>query len=169
VTPAGGNLVAGDISNAGYNMVEYDGANWRLAAAYPKSVNQSYTPIVAGSGTAGNQTYTVQLGEYTVIGKLCYFNLNITLATKDAAASGNTVLSAPFVSKSNGMFSSMNIGFYSGVNLDAGYTQLEARIDSNTLNITLIQVGDSIAAAGLPIANISGTAVFQISGTYLLP
>lgn len=50
---------------------------------------QSFTPVLSGSTTAGTNTYTVQIGSYSVNNKTLSFSLKIQTTALDAAMAGN--------------------------------------------------------------------------------
>src|SRR3990167_4235347 len=89
VTSFGGNITfpATQVSSAGANTVDdYEEGTW--------------TPTVAGSSTAGSQTYSVQVGRYVKIGKLVTAQFYVVMTAKDGATAGNALISGlPFTAE----------------------------------------------------------------------
>ena len=56
--------------------------------------NDTWTPVIIGTTTAGTGTYTKQIGTYTYIGNEIEFKLNV--ATSNHTGTGNSSISIPF-------------------------------------------------------------------------
>jgi hypothetical protein len=51
-----------------------------FSAEYNDTLEQTYTPVVTGSSTAGTGTYTVQYGRWRRIGKIVYFRIKLVVS-----------------------------------------------------------------------------------------
>jgi len=121
----------------------------------------SWTPILQGTGTPGTFTYTVQMGRYVLIGKLCSITFAIHISVVSVAPTGNlTVRTLPFTSVT---LTSYNVAIplsMENVNVLATTVQLTGRISSNVTFIDFVESGDNIAGSLLPASAISaGTTV----------
>lgn len=144
-------------------------ATQTLRGAISREAANTFTPSVAGSTTAGAQTYGTRVGYYSLIGNTCIAYISVTLTAKDGAMAGDvTITGLPFSGLAGYTFSA-TVAFYSGATFTASYTQLGARVTAGTSTILLVQNGSGVAAATLPAANIANnfqvgiTAVYQIA------
>jgi hypothetical protein len=64
-------------------------------AMYVKPVN--FLPVIACSD--GNFTYSSQLGIYTIVGRLCYFQLALEVSSMVGTGSGQVNLTLPIYSR----------------------------------------------------------------------
>lgn len=125
----------------------------------------TFTPVVAGSTTAGTQTYSVQNGHYVKIGKIVNFWLQVAMSAKDAATAGNVIITGlPFTA--HGFNSAMSIHWIANVTLGTNKTQIGCINigPSSQLSLTEFQTGS--AATYLQATSLSATSGFIISGSY---
>lgn len=131
----------------------------------------TFTPVFAGTGTAGVWTYSVQLGFYTRIGNRVFFTLNIVAATRPTPPTGNaTITGLPFTSNTtanNNHPCSLEV---SGLTLSATNTMLTARVAANQTRVDLTELlGTAPATAGFLLATgITATAQVEVSGQYMV-
>ncbi len=60
----------------------------------------TWTPKIAGSTLAGTNTYADQIGHYTKIGNLVFFDFTVSLSAVDSNMSGETCITGfPFAAK----------------------------------------------------------------------
>lgn len=77
-------------------VIDDAGNNRRLVAEF----SGSWTPTIAGTGTAGTHTYTRQIGRYLKQGTFVYVQFYITINAKDGAMSGNAQIAGlPFTTR----------------------------------------------------------------------
>jgi hypothetical protein len=62
------------IDSSGYLRLAGGGATSSILDDYEEG---SWTPVAAGSTTAGTGTYTLQVGRYTKIGQVCFFQMTL--------------------------------------------------------------------------------------------
>lgn len=149
------------------------GALYFGAGTNPLSVYEegSWTPTIAGSVTAGTQTYDIQLGRYIRIGNLVFAWFRARMSAKDAATSGNLQIAGlPFTTTNIGTLGwgySCPLFNYSSIDLDAGggYTQLIVNVAQNAAFGTLVAVGDNVAAIALTEAGLHANS--DIGGTFI--
>jgi len=130
----------------------------------------TWTATLAGSGTAGTQTYGTQIGRYIKIGKCVLFNASIVLSAKDAATAGNMrIAGLPFtsvtVSGARWPCAIDNADLWD-LNVGAGRYSMAASVGSNTTVITLTEQGDNVASAALTEADFAATSAIAVSGHY---
>lgn len=124
--------------------------------------NTAFTPTIAGTATTGVGTYTTQLGEYSRIGNIVFFE--IALVWSAHTGTGNmTVKGLPIVSSSNGMNSPCSV-FWSNITLTAVGNKLLAIVNNASQIITLHEIGSATQVA-LPIDT---AANLQLSGFYFV-
>lgn len=131
-----------------------------------------WTPTLAGMATAGSHTYHVQYGYYTRIGNLVTVQFRLHLTAKDPAMAGSVVIRGlPFTSITMGSYSGGGaINLIDRVELSAGYSQIVFSMPASSSQIALNQIGNNIAAIGLPPSAIkdnsiiSGTLTYHIQG-----
>jgi hypothetical protein len=128
----------------------------------------TFTPVILGQTTAGNNTYFLQVGNYYVLGKLCYFDLRVELTAKDAAMAGAIFIGGlPFTSKNTtNRRTSCIIGGYNNFDVDAAKPVLAANIVGNDNKIGFTNNGDSTFSTIVLAAQIIATTEFRISGCY---
>ncbi len=128
----------------------------------------TWTPVVAGSGTAGTQTYSLQFGRYTRIGRRINFDFVVIMSAKDGATAGNfTITGLPFTSRNDASrVYNVALGAYGGIDLTAGKTQAGGTIGVNSGVITMFESGDNVALAALTAASITATTTVYGSGSY---
>ena len=120
----------------------------------------TFTPTLAGTTTAGSNTYALQVGSYTKIGNRVFFTVAINLSAKDPAMAGNVrIAGLPFTSNSGVSFTLVNVNT-SNVTLAAGVSTFGAVFASSTfLSIVL---GASVAVS----SSLSATALTNTSEIY---
>lgn len=142
------------------------------AAGYDTfTASGSFTPIFAGSGTAGTWTYSVQIGRYTRIGNRVLFNLTIVAATRPGAPTGNaTITGLPFTSEATASNNQPCAIELANVTLSATNTMVTARVPPNATIVELLEVlGTVPATAGfLAATGLTATAVIECSGQYMI-
>lgn len=159
------------IDEKGYSFANSGSTAYNTLDYYDENANQgtsnSWTPVIAGSSTAGTQTYSIQNGRYTRIGNLVFIKCTVLLSAKDAATAGNLrITGLPFTSKNvANSYASLTI---SGANVlhSGAYTYCGARIDPNTTYISLMENGTNLAPALLGAAALKAATEFEISGSY---
>lgn len=118
-----------------------------------------FTPALAGSTTAGTQTYSLQAGKATKIGRQVIATFNITLTAKDGATAGDIrVTGLPFTSGSTityGVVFSRTENF--DLDVAGGYYRVEGRLAPSTTYITLYEAGDNIGPVVLTAADFNAT------------
>jgi hypothetical protein len=124
----------------------------------------AWTPALAGSSTAGTQTYSVQLGRYNKIGKLVTVWWRISLSAKDAATSGNMrITGLPFTAGAVNAPAALAETNLWDLDVAGGFYKVAAYAVNGTTRIDLFEVGDNVADAALTQADFAATS--RINGT----
>jgi hypothetical protein len=121
----------------------------------------TFTPVVAGSGTAGAGTYTAQAGFYTRIGREVIFRLYVAWSAHTGIG-GIRITGLPFSSNSTANSHSAFAVNYSAITIGSG-KQAVAYIAPSTSTI-LVQAADPTGAA---IGEVNA-GTFDTTATYLM-
>jgi hypothetical protein len=128
------------------------------------SIDETFTPTIGGSTTAGVQTYTAQNGYYSRIGNIIIATIYIVLSAKDAATAGDLrIFGLPF---------SSNFSYVGSISLDNGITLPAASIMSGYVQSgsTEIRLYSKISGGGaLAVLNssaLSATSNILFTVTY---
>lgn len=149
------------------NVAPTSATGYRIGTTTSADVNTldyyqegTFTPVVAGTTTAGAGTYTTQAGKYTRIGNRVYFNLQIVQTAH--TGTGNMVITGlPFTSEST-----MHIPLDLRCDSLTFTGQLSAYVQSNSTQIVL----ETLASGAAPTALAMDAACsIWISGQYLVP
>jgi hypothetical protein len=157
-TNYGNRAVGGALTNTAFT------ADYKFSGFYQSG---TWTPTVAGTGTAGTQTYTTQQGSYTRIGRLITVQCNIVLSAVDGGIAGNVQISGlPFNATNVSNQHWTSVVRSGNVTLSANYTWLTCVVNANTGNILIRQSGSGQAEAALPVTGLAATSSFTITMTY---
>lgn len=131
-------------------------------------VEGTFTPVIAGSTTAGTQTYSVQVGRYTRIGNTVHFRLTVAISALDGAAAGGTrITGLPFAANStSNNRNSAAIGLMANVTQTAAKIAFTAHIDASATEVRMRETASAAGTADLPVTNLGATAQFSIAGSY---
>jgi hypothetical protein len=108
----------------------------------------TWTPTLFGTTTAGTGTYVVNIGRYTLIGNVCYFDLIIVCTAH--TATGNVRVNLPFASTpiSPGLAGSCGGGFTSDIDYASG-TAIACQAGLGTTTMGVFSYGDNVALANI--------------------
>ena len=126
----------------------------------------AWTPIIEGSDTSGEPTYSIQEGAYTKIGNLLYIRCRLR-ADKDTDMEGNILVKGlPFNPKNSD--ESLSIFRMDNVkNLDPDVIQISTRTMSAANAIGLYENREGTDASSLDVNNMGDTNfTLFFSGTY---
>lgn len=130
-------------------------------------VEGSWTPVIAGSGTAGVQTYLTQLGRYIQVGNLVWIMCNVQTSAIGGTIAGNvTITGLPFTSTTGTNLNQGISGIAGSVTYTGGATQIAPLIQPNTTVITIDQQGTGVNLTNLPVSALGATSQFILSGSY---
>jgi hypothetical protein len=174
------NLSSADINlNPLTGFVDLNGPNYP-AGPYPLTLNSSnqivagtnpistglFTPQLQFGGASVGITYNLQIGKYTQVGNIVFFNLEIALTSKGSSTGAATVIGLPFTFASSFITSSP---VYSTAITTASH---DSDIFANGSVLTpgslgFIAVQTSVpTGVGLLDTNFSNTSSFIITGSY---
>ena len=130
----------------------------------------TWTPAFAGITVAGTGwAYSMQVGEYTRIGRHVFFSGRITLSGVSTDATGQiAVTGLPFtVKNSNGANSSVQLS--AAVNLATAVVQLDGNVTVNNTRFTLQKrTAANVSASSVVLADLSATASITFSGHFVV-
>lgn len=125
----------------------------------------SWTPTIAGSTTAGSNTYTTQSGYYYKIGDLVYLTGYIKMSTKDAAMSGNArIAGLPFSVRAN-TYPAIAFAQINNIDYSDGSKQLIGAGFSNVIG--LYTTVDNGAQSPVTTNHIQATTEVQFNMVYI--
>jgi len=130
----------------------------------------TFTPTIEGGAVAGTGwAYAVQVGQYTRIGRMVFFNGYIALTTKSGTASGGLVIALgniPYTIKNANNYLSPLL-----VNADNMATAVVEVVGNGIINTSRygLRFKPSAAVSGstLAIGDISDTTVLKFSGSFV--
>ena len=130
----------------------------------------SWTPTLAGSTTAGSQTYSVQIGRYLRTNDLVLAWGNIALTATGATTAGDIrVEGLPYSSLNVGNadnYQSCSVIFWAGINLGSGYSQLGLGVQDNASTALLVKSGSRQGAGTIAPTDLESTAGIRFSCSY---
>jgi hypothetical protein len=124
------------------------------------------TPTIAGSSTAGGQTYSAQLGYYSRNGRTCNVNLSIVMTAKDGATAGNVIIKngAPLLGANITGLTAWFPIVSQNVTIPANST-LVGEVGNNTQDI-FVYAQSSAGLAALSVTALGNTSTFQFGYSY---
>lgn len=123
----------------------------------------TFTPTIVGATVAGVGTYTIQVGQYTKIGRVVHFNLYLNW-TAHTGTGTMRVGGLPFTSTATAnAFTSVAIGYWNNLAITAGATPM-AHVLTNSTQIILYQMPSGGGAMAL--VNMDAAAGLMIAGSY---
>ena len=128
----------------------------------------TFTPVIYGDTTAGTNTYSMQLGNYTKIGNRVFFDINLAMTAKDVnMAGGVSIDGLPYQSKGGSAVT--NGSCYIGITgriAYGDYKELGAVIMRGTRHINLYFVLENSTQVRVPVDNLNAAFRIYISGNY---
>lgn len=132
------------------------------------TTRNTFTPSIAGSGTAGTFTYLSQYGSYYRHGPTCHVQIYLEVSAVSVAPTGELrVTGLPFTAAAFNprAFAAMTIGYLSSFNLSANCVQLTAYVQAGSTYIRLMEAFDNAATAAFPAASFQASGIV-LSGAY---
>ena len=173
-------------TSVGTNPVlkQSDGSDWISVTQFDTNTNTSrpfvgtqafvyeegsWTPRIGGNGTAGTQTYSVQVGRYIRKGSEITAWGRAVMTAKDPATSGGiSVLDLPYpLSNVSNLLPPLKFGEASYINSPAaGLSQFSGFGVNNTSRADLYMLGTSANSRALPVASLTGTTAITFEIIY---
>ena len=172
-----GNVVEVPYTEAGYAVMNAaDATAQRTAlglgsAALTTYETGTFTPVLQGSTTAGVNTYALQSGSYTKVGRRVDCEMRLTLSavgTAGDAMAGNAVISGLPFAISLAQISTMAIGAPTNITFVAGTLGYYFQFATGSA-ITLGRLGVSglvTAGSSVAVTEITNTTQFRVAFTY---
>lgn len=121
---------------------------------------RDFTPALAGSVTAGTQTYSVRLGRLTKNDRSVAASFCIGLSAKDAATSGNLrITGLPYTCGPNLAYATV-LCYVRNFDIDTagGFTHVEGILGPGDTFIQLYESGDNVVPVTLTEADFGATS-----------
>ena len=168
VTLSTGNLVIGTAGKGiDFSATSHPaGMTSELLADYEEG---TWTPVIGGETSESGQSYTVQRGTYTKVGRMVTCNFDVVLATKGTITGDVSLKGLPFTSASSSTFAypAVSIGLWQ--NFATAYSYVNGVVINNstyaTLKAATIAATSLSAVAAANVADntrISGTLVYFV-------
>jgi hypothetical protein len=122
----------------------------------------AFTPVVAGTGTAGTATYSTQLGFYVRLANVFYFE--IVLVWTGHTGTGNMQITGLPVAAANLSVDIPVSIFWSNITLAAAGNKLMGLVNNNSQIITMHE----IAAGGQATLPMDAAGALRLSGFYFV-
>lgn len=123
----------------------------------------TFSPLIAGSTSAGTATYTHQVGWYTKIGNRVFFDIRVTWT--GATGTGELrVAGLPFPATTASLYrSSVSVGYSTGVTIPAGATlAAQVALSTSYVDILATPAGGGTSAP----APVASAGQLVLSGSY---
>jgi hypothetical protein len=127
------------------------------------------SPKLAGSVTAGTNTYATAQGYYLRNGNNVRVKGYIACsAINSVAMAGNLVISnLPFTSfGGSGAYADATVGYYGGISFTGGAVQIGGYVSPSSTRIDLTQGGSGLAPSGIPVSGASATMQLMFGAEY---
>jgi len=153
ITPTGGGIYLGGTAAANL-LDDYEEGTW--------------DPTLEGSTTAGNETYTTQIGTYEKIGRQVTARCRVTLLSLGTLAGNVSIEGLPFPSSSSAStYGSVTFGSGAQLSLTAG-TGLTGYVQINDTSILVQRWSATTGTAALTDSNLTNTSQFIVSAVYMV-
>ncbi len=124
---------------------------------------QTWVPVITGTGSAGTGTYSVQSGYYTRIGNMIFSSLTITWSAHTGTGD-MTITGFPFPARNSSNYTPEATVLLSNILLPIGTIGVGASISANTSIVSLYGV---INSAALSPIQMSATGSISLSLAYI--
>lgn len=123
----------------------------------------TWTPSIAGSGTAGTPTYVTRVGSYTKIGNRVYFECYVTWTNITGATGGLIMTGLPFTSGAT--YLRAVAAAPESMTLNGAAYYFAAYVGAGATHVTLANLDGNGNTAAQPIDTSAG---LMLSGNYLV-
>jgi hypothetical protein len=128
-------------------------------------VQGTFIPVLAFGGSSTGITYNMQQGEYTQIGNIVYFAININLSSKGSASGGATISGLPVAA--GGIVADFPIPHFANLTLSANFTMPEWQVGVSGTSGNLYQFGSGQGdSSNLLDTNFANNTVLGFAGFY---
>lgn len=126
----------------------------------------SWTPVIAGSSTPGTNTYSLQLGRYTVTGNILYFYGKIVMTALDGALAGNILITG--LPEKNSIDGNKDAGgqVTKFTNLGSNTGVITCLVPYDSDEISLFKHDGVASSTPVVAADITATTTLTFSGFY---
>lgn len=128
----------------------------------------TWTPVIAGSTTAGTATYTTQVGSYEVLGRTVIARFDIVTSALSGGSGNATITGLPVTAaNTTGDAGTCTIAQATGVTTDSGYTAIAGVVSPNTAVVTLYENGSNKTGQPDAVGNLAaattlvGTCIYH--------
>ena len=164
ITAVGGNFVIGT-SGKGIDFSATSGTGTsELLADYEEG---TWTPVIGGSTATSGQTYDLQAGYYTKVGRLVTVNFRVALTAKGTITGDAQIQGLPYTIKNaNGGQSSAAIGTFV-LATNVVFVSGTGVLNGTAINLTKLAILGS-ASTNMVVADIDPTSAFMGCFSYVV-
>ena len=127
----------------------------------------TWTPVIGGTGGTSGQSYTIQNGFYTKIGRLVCAGGDVALSNKGTITS-NVYISLPFTSANINNYISGGIGYWAGMAINIFF--MSGYQIPNTAQFLLQDIGGPSATTGIvATSDLTNTTELIFFCVYITP
>ena len=127
----------------------------------------TWTPVIGGTGGTSGQSYTIQNGFYTKIGRLVCAGGDVALSNKGTITS-NVYISLPFTSANINNYISGGIGYWAGMAITIFF--MSGYQTPNTAQFLLQDIGGPSATTGtVATSDLTNTTELIFFCVYITP
>lgn len=123
----------------------------------------SYAPIVAGSITAGVNTYIQNEGTWVKTNSRVKVKIAISMSAKDPAMAGAIYITIPPQFVSNGKYTGGFISLVTNTNFPAGCTQIGCYLEGPNNVIRVVGMGAGVGLTQLQAGDVTNTSQFNLT------
>jgi len=136
----------------------------------PSTGLTAYTPIIESSGGAGAPTYALNIGQYTQIGKIVYFQMAMTLSGLGTLPAGTIQIPLP-IGQNDGASASFTTTLWTGINAVTlpswNSSEGSCAVGANFLTLSYRPAVGSATYSQLSVSTITSTFAFRMNGQYI--
>ena len=128
----------------------------------------TWTPQLAGDGTAGTPTYVTQHGKYVKIGKLVTLQFAVEISAKTGMVGNLVVANLPFTSSATATNPGAGMtSFQHGLTYSASYTSIGFEVGPSVTFAQITQHGSNVDSLFLPMSGVASSASIYGTVTYM--
>jgi hypothetical protein len=130
----------------------------------------TWTPSIIGSASNPSIVYGIRYGQYTKVGRLCYFVFGITGMSSYSGGSGRVLVTGlPFTAAAsqtgNGAPANTLVSY---MTMTSGYTQITNYVDPSTTNVNWLETGTGVPYHDMTVGQFQTATTFIVSGFYIV-
>jgi hypothetical protein len=161
---------AGTVSHSGIayiNTSSVIGATTIIDRGFGRS--GTFTPGFAFGGAAVGITYTVQQGNYTMIGNVVTINIRLGISSKGSSTGTASITGLP-VANGSTILTGVPVNTFGGLTLTATFGTVSLSMDASATTATILASSGAAGASTINVtdAMFANASTMRITGSYLI-